>query len=168
MSTNLFLTIVNGVVRRVQAISVSSGVSDANKIISTDSTGLLSPTILPSGIGAQTESIVASEALVAGDFVNIYDNAGARNVRKADNSNNRPARGFVLTPVSSAATALVYTTGRNTAMTGLTPGTVRFLGTAGSSTSTPPVAPNLHQNLGFATSSTSLLFEYDEPIILDA
>jgi len=168
MATNLFLTIVNGVQKRVQAIASSSGSGDANKIVATGSDGRLSTTLMPTGLGAQTETIVASESLVAGDFVNIHDNAGTRNVRKADNSNGRPANGFVLDAVSSSASATVYTTGLNNALTGLTPGSPYFLGTAGAATATPASAPNTHQSLGFATSATAILFEYDQPITLDA
>lgn len=168
MSTNLFLTVVSGVTRRVQAIASSAGVGDANKIIATGSNGRIDSSLMPVGIGAQTETIVAGEALAAGDFVNIYDNAGTRTCRKADNTNSRPAHGFVLSAVSSAANALVYTTGLNNAVTGLSVGTVRYLGTSGASTATPAVSPNLHQSLGVAISTTSILFEYDQPIALDA
>jgi hypothetical protein len=168
MSTNLFLTIVNGVTRRVQAISASVGVADANKIVSTGSNGRLDNSVMPVGIGAAIETIVASEALVAGDFVNIWNNAGTRNARKADATNNRPANGFVIAAVSNSANAAVYTNGVNTALTGLNAGETRFLGTAGVSTITPQNAPNIHQVLGVALSATSLQFEYDAPIALDA
>lgn len=163
MTTNRFLTIVGGVRRLVTAISSSSGVSDANKVIATDSTGRIDSSLMPVGIGPQTQTIIASEALAAGDLVNIWNNAGTRSVRKADASNNRPAHGFVLSSVSNGANATVYQQGEVTGLTGLTPGQVRWLSaaTAGQTTNTPPAASAILQEVGYAMSTTSMLFEYD-------
>jgi hypothetical protein len=170
MTTNKFLTLINGVERLVQAIVASTGASDANKLISTGANGRIDNSFMPVGIGAQTETIAASEALTAGDFVNIYDNAGTRNVRKADASNGREANGFVLANVANAANATVYISGLNNAVTGVTIGR-RYLSatTPGASTATPPsAASQTYQTLGYAVSTTGILFEYDAPIALDA
>jgi hypothetical protein len=136
MATNRFLTIIGGVQRLVTAIAASAGAADANKVIATGSDGRLDPTFLPAGVEMQTEAIVASESLGAGDFINIWDNAGTRSVRKADASNGRFANGYVLAATTSGQTATVFKTGSNSALSGLAIGTVRFLSatTAGTAT----------------------------------
>jgi hypothetical protein len=161
MSSNKFLTLVAGVQTLVTAIAASVGVGDANKVVMTDSGGRLDSSLMPSGIGAQTITATATEALVAGDWVNIAP-AG---VRKADNSNNRPVHGFVLVGVASAATATIHTSGLNTAKTGLTAGTQYFLGTAGAQTTTAPTtAGTIVQTVGVASNSTTIPFDFEPPI----
>jgi hypothetical protein len=162
MSTNRFLTLVSGIRTLVTAISTSAGAGDANKIVATSSDGRLDASLMPVGIGAATITVVASEALAAGDFVNIHDSTGTK-VRKADSSNGRPAHGFVLAAVANAANATVYLQGVNTGLTSLTPGQLRFLGTAGASTATAPTtAGHLVQELGVCISTTGLNFEYND------
>ncbi len=97
-----------------------------------------------------------------GKFVNKYANAGVINIRLADNSNSRPAHGFVLTAVASAAAGTVYPLDAlNTAITGLTPGADYYLGTAGGVV-TPALDPTtsatglIDQKLGIAYSATEL------------
>lgn len=164
MSSNRFLTLINGVMTWIEAIATSAGATDANKIIRTTSTGRLDSSLMPTGIGADTQSGTASEALAAGSFVNITS-AGA--IRLADNSNNRPAHGFVTAAVANAATATVFRGGRNPALTGLTPGVRYFLGTAGAATTTAPIAVgSIIQGLGVAGDAGSITFEYDEPTLI--
>jgi hypothetical protein len=124
--------------------------------------------MMPVGIGADTAAITASEALAAGDFVNIWDNTGAR-ARKADASTaGKEAHGFVLATVSSGAVATVYFEGTNTQVTGQTPGMVYLsASTAGRATTTPPsAAGNIVQSLGFATSATAINFQAGTTITL--
>lgn len=167
MSTNRFLGLVNGAKTWFTAISASAGSADANKIAMTDSSGRFSATLMPIGIGAATQSIPASEALAAGDFVNIFDNAGTANTRKADATNNRPAHGFVLAAVANAATATVFLGSTNTARSGLTSGALYFLSTAGGVTTTAPsAAGNIIQEIGVAASPTSIQFDFDAPVTI--
>ena len=165
MTTNKFVTIINGIRTLVTAISASTGASDANKIISTGSSGTIDPSFMPVGVGFDVETIVASEALTAGNFVNIYDNAGTRNCRKADASNGRVAHGFVLTGVASAGSATVYCDGTNTSLTGLTAGLTYKLSaaTAGGTvvSSTSFTTGQIDQILGVAVSSTAIEFKSD-------
>lgn len=170
MSTNRFVTISNGLRRLVTAVSASAGVADALKIIATGSDGRIDSSLMPVGIGAATSSMVASESLAAGAFVNIYENAGVRTARRADASNGRLAHGFVLSAVASAGTATVYQQGENTALSGLTPGVPMFLSAAAAGTATatsPAAAGTVSQELGTAFSATSLLFEYNPPVFID-
>lgn len=159
MATNLFKTITNGIEQLVTAISSSAGAGDANKIIATGSDGKLDSTLLPTGVGADTISIQASENLSAGDFVNIHNDTGAR-VRLADNSNTRPAHGFVLAAVTSGNNATVYRSGANTGLSSLTIGARYYLGTAGAATATAPTGSgSILQYLGTSESDTSIIFE---------
>lgn len=164
MSTNRFLSIVGGVRTLFVALAVSAGAPDANKVVMTSANGRLDTTLMPVGIGAATQSMVASEALVAGDFVNIFDAAGSPNCRKADATNNRPANGFVTVAVASAASATVFLSGPNTARTGLVSGSLYFLSTAGNVALTAPsVVGNIIQEIGIAANSTTISFDFDAP-----
>ena len=99
---------------------------------------------------------------MAGDFVNLYDNAGTLNARKADANNNRQAHGFVLTSTTSPASTTVNFTAINT-LSGLTVGATYYLSeTAGLATSTQPTASgSLVQRLGIASSATELIVDID-------
>lgn len=166
MANGEFLTIESGRKTKKQAIDVSTGVSDADKILRTDSTGRIDSSFLPVGVGADTLTVEASENLDAGDFVNIFDDLGTGKCRKADNSNDRPAVGFVLAAVTSGNNATVYFEGTNTALAGMTPGARQYLGTAGDRTETPVGGSGtIHQFLGVARSATELPFEASESVV---
>ena len=167
MTTKKFLTVVSGTTTLTEAPSSSAGAGDANKLIATNSSGLLDTTFLPPGVELQTVLAPASENLTAGDFVQFFDDAGTVKVRKADASNNRPAHGYVLTGVTAPANATAYLSGRNTAVTGATVGRV-FLSAAGGFSSSPPSpgASVILQELGAAISATSIVFERDSVIAL--
>lgn len=156
----LDLSIVNGK-------NTSAGAGDAGKLAALDGSGRLDNSMMPVGIGADTASIQASENLAAGDFVNVWNSSGAR-VRKADAATaGKEAHGFVLSAVISGANATVYFEGTNTAVTGLTPGTVFLAITAGVATGTAPSATgNIVQRLGVATSATSVNFEPQQHVVL--
>lgn len=161
MSTNKFLTLIDGVRQLVTAISTSSGAGDANKIVATSGTGYIDATLLPPGIGADSSTIQATENLAAGDFVNVYDLTGSARCRKADASNGRDANGFVLASVTSGQEATVYRLGTNTSLTSLTAGTTYYLSAsvAGAATATAPsTTGHIVQELGVAFDSTNLVF----------
>jgi hypothetical protein len=149
------------------AIQTSAGAGDAGKIPALDAAGLLSTTMMPVGIGADTAAITASEALSAGDLVNVWNSTGAK-VRKADASTSgKEAHGFVLAAVSSSATATVYFEGNDTGVTGLTPGPQFLSTTPGAATLTAPSGSgNVVQRVGFATAATALNFQSQPPIVL--
>jgi hypothetical protein len=141
--------------------------SSANKIPKLDGSGKLDVTLMPVGIGADTTVITTSEALAAGDFVNVWNSTGAK-ARKADATTaGKHAMGFVLTAFGSGAAATVYFEGTNTQVTGQTPGDVYLATTAGTATTTAPSGTgNVVQAIGVATSATSINFQYNRPITL--
>jgi hypothetical protein len=156
----LDLTIVNGK-------NTSAGAGDAAKLVALDATGRIDQTMMPVGVAADVAVITTSEALAAGDLVNIWNSTGAK-ARKADATvSGKEAHGFVLAAVSSGAAATVYFEGMNTQVTGLTPGACFLHTTAGLSSNTAPsAAGNVVQRVGFATSATTLNFQSDLPIVL--
>lgn len=157
-------------VRQFAALIVSTGAPDANKLVATGADGRLDNSVMPVGIGADTAVLPSSENLASGDKVNIWNDAGTSKVRKADaTAAGKEAVGFVLDAVTAPANAVVYFEGRNTSLSGLTPGARYFLSAsaAGSITTTPPSATgNVVQYVGIAYSTTELAFEATDGIIL--
>ena len=144
-------------------IDTSTGAGDAGKPIAADSTGKLDSSFLPSGVGADTQVVQASEALNAGHFVNIYDGgAGVFRCRKADASTSgKEANGFVLAAVSSGSNATVYQVGSaNNQLSGLTPSKYYLSTTTagGVQTTIPTGSGQVVQELGVASSATTLVF----------
>jgi len=191
-STKKFLKNVSGQLTEEAAVITSAGAGDADKvpalnasgvldptilnatvssaagkIVQLDGSGRLDPTVMPTGIGADTAAISASEALAAGDFVNVFDSSGPK-VRKADATvAGKEAHGFVLAAVAQGATATVYFEGTNTQVTGQTAGKVFLQTTAGKAGAAAPTASgNVVQKLGFAVSATAINFQSFDPITL--
>lgn len=149
----------------VESVKQTAGATDANKLIRTGSDGKLDPSLLPTGVGADALTVIATEDLSAGDFVNIHTGG----VRKADASTpGKEADGFVLDAVLSGQPATVYFEGRNSALTGLTVGERYYLSavTPGAVTAVAPAAPGtVVQYLGRASTTTSIAFEATDGII---
>lgn len=162
--TQKFIARLAGVWTQITALVTSAGSADAGKIVATGSDGKLDPSLMPTGIGAQTTIAPASEALGAGKFVNFHADGSTLKVRLADNSNGRQADGYVKEAVSSSASATVYPLdSTNSALTGLTVGSRYYLGTAGGVIDTPLDGTNsanaskVCQYLGVAKSATELV-----------
>lgn len=153
----------------VEAKISSAGAGDSGKIVALDAAGKLDNSLMPVGIGADTNSVQASEALTAGDWVNVHDVAGGFRVRKADASAaGKPAVGFVLAGVSSGAQATIYGEGTNNQVSSQTPGAVYLSATTpGAGTATPPTGTGkVVQKLGTAMSATTVNFEQHPTIEL--
>lgn len=169
MAGDKYLKISGGVMSEQAAIQSSAGAGDAGKIPALDSGGRFDSTMMPVGVGAETVTLVASEALAAGDFVNVWDDSGTPKARKADASTaGKEANGFVLAAFDSAASATVYLSGINNQLTSLTGGSVYYLsGTPGAATATAPSSSgNIVQRLGRATSTTEIPFQPGDPVTL--
>jgi hypothetical protein len=152
-----------------EATATSGGAPNAGKIPELDGNGRLTSDMMPTGIGADTASIQASEALAAGDFVNIHNVSGSARIRKADGSAaGKEAHGFVLASVSSGANGTVHFEGLNDQVTGQTPGSVFLSGTtAGQAVAAAPTgAGKVVQSVGVAISATAINVEFDKPILL--
>lgn len=167
MAGDKYLYNNSGQITEKAAIQTSAGAGDVGKIPALDAAGRLDSSMMPVGLGADTASITASEALSAGDLVNVWNSTGAK-VRKADASTaGKEAHGFVLAAVSSAASATVYFEGTDTGVTGLTPGVQYLSTTPGTASATAPSGSgNVVQRVGFATAAAALNFDAGTPIVL--
>jgi len=144
----------------------------ANAIPALDASGRLVTAQMPVGVGAQTVDIPTSESLAAGDFVNLWNDAGTVKARKADASAGKPSQGFVLSVFSHPATALVYVNGggkSNNQKTGMTPGARQYLSAAapgGTVETAPTTAGYLVEFLGTAISATEMVTVDGDYIVL--
>lgn len=170
MAAKKFIRLVNGLLTEVFGVQTSSGASNAGDLVSLDDTGRIDATMMPTGIGADTVALPATEALAAGAWVNIYSNAGTTSVRNADASGGaaKAADGFVLAAVTNGGTATVYKEGNNGQVSAQTGGSDVYLSaTPGAGTHTAPsTAGHISQRIGKATSATNVDFQRDRPIVL--
>lgn len=171
--TQGFLARVAGKTRQIFGLAVSAGAADAGKLTALGPDGRFHLSMMPLGIGAQTTQATASEAIGAGKFVNFFDNGGVFSMRLADNSNGRPADGFVNEAVASAAVGSAYPLdGTNAGVTGLVVGARYWLGTAGGTLAVPldeadaGNASKISQYLGVAKSATELVTNDDGYVVL--
>lgn len=171
MAAKKFLRNSAGVLTEVAGVQTSAGAGNAGDIPSLDDTGRFDNSMMPAGFGAETITLVASEALTAGDFVNIFDDAGTTKVRKADASGGiaKKADGYVLANVLIAGNATVYYGNVNNQKSGLTKATRQYLSgsTPGGTTETAPTtAAYIVQVLGKSTIATEMVVEIQDPIVL--
>lgn len=166
-----FLTLIGNKISEFAGLVTSAGAGDAGKIPALDGTGRLDVSLMPVGIAADVKVANASEALAAGDYVNVYDVAGTTTIRKASAADaTKPANGFVLNNVTSGQPATVYFEGFNTALTGLTAGVVYALsattpGAVVALASAPAANGNILQVLGVATAANEINTEIAQPIV---
>ena len=142
----------------VQA-TTTGGVSYVGQIPALDpTTGLLAASMMPPGIGAETDTsgVCSATALTAGMYVNFYNATGTKTVRPADNSDaTKPAHGFVLAGFTVGQAVTVYLPGTTNNLipvgsyAAADVGKPLYLSTAGGVTTTrPTVAGQLEQQLG--------------------
>lgn len=145
-----------------KAPAQTGGGGSEEQIIATGTDGLIDPSLLPPGAGPDLIIIEAFEILAAGDFVNIFDDAGTPKVRKAIAETGKDADGFVLLGVAAAASASVFLEGRNTALSALTIGAKYWLSDAAAGTvvaTAPSASAKKVQLLGKAYLSTAMTTE---------
>lgn len=171
MAAQRYLALVAGRIKQIVATVVSAGAADDGKIVALNAAGKLDNSVLPTGVGAETKSVLTSEALAAGNFVNVWNNAGTANVRKADaTSPGKYANGFVLAAYGAGVMAEVYTEGINNQVTGHIVGTVYLSaitpGEAEPVADIPTTAGHIVQAIGEAVSATEISFEPQPPVEL--
>ena len=170
MAAKKFLSLIGGRFKEVIGVIVSTGASSDGALVALDAAGKLDASVMPAGIGANTVTATATEALAASDLVNVYDNSGVASVRKADATvEGKECNGFVKSAFANAAAVTVYGPGSvMTGLTGLTAGARQYLATtAGARVAVAPSGSgNVVQKIGDAMSTTSIAFEPEEPITL--
>ena len=112
-----------------------------------------------------TVSIPASEVLVAGDLVNIWDSSGAKVRRATAAVQGKEAHGFIVSNYNPTDTVTVYLEGTNLHVSGLTPG-VQFLSETQGLCSVVAPASKIIQRVGLAIDATTLFFQPEVPFIL--
>lgn len=168
MAAKKFLRLIGGIFTEVFGVQTSAGAANAGDIPALGDDGRLHTSMMPVGMGADTAQVTASEALAAGDWVNIWSDAGAFKVRKADATTaGKDCHGFVLAAAGNNTQATVYFEGTNTQVTGQTPGNVFLQTTAGAGGATVPSAAGaVVQQIGVAVSATAVNFERGAPVLL--
>ncbi len=165
-----YVTHSSGRLIETEATTQSTGTAEGGSIVALEDNGKLHTSVMPVGVGPDTVSLETSEIISAGDFVNIFDDAGTTKVRKADAGTNKAADGFMLAATQSAETGLVYLGRFNNQLGDLTGGTKYYLSdtTPGAVTNTPPTngTGKISQFLGRATNHTTLIVEINRPIEL--
>lgn len=144
------------------APAVTGGGGDANKVAALDGTGRFPLAMMPTDVADELEAIVCSEALSAGDFVNVFDaGGGVFKARKADANANKPAHGFVKAAYTTAQAADIYFEGINAAVTSVTPGAL-YLSAAtpgGFTAVVPSAAGQLVQQVGIGVNASAIKFQ---------
>lgn len=169
MPADKYLALVGGRKQEVAAAQTSAGVDNAGDIVALDDSGRVHQSMMPVGVGPDTSTLTTSEALSAGAFINVWNDAGIMKMRNADaTTSGKECDGFVLDAVLMGQQGLAYHEGRNTALSALSGGARYYLSaTPGSATTTPPsAAGNVVQYLGRAIGDTTLNFEPDDGVIV--
>lgn len=160
MAAKKFLRLVSGRIQEIVGVITSTGAPNDGDIPALDSTGRLDVSVMPVGVEVESRSMVTSENLAAGDFVNCYLNGGVITARKADaTASGKEAFGFVLTASTSPAANVVYFEGINAQLSSLTIGAVYYIDktTPGGVVSTAPASTgNIVQEIGLAISATEI------------
>jgi len=168
MAAKSFARRVQGIWREVLGVVTSAGTANAGDIPALDDSGHLDASLMPVGYGADTKVVTAGEALSAGNLVNLYDNAGTINARKADASTEgKEAYGFVLDAATSGSPVTVYFARKITGLAGLTDGARYYLATTPGGVTATAVsgAGKIDQFIGRAISATELAFEPDDYVV---
>lgn len=161
-----YIALLGGIEQEVEGTVTGGTPVQAGKIVATDGSGRLDPSIMPVGVTADTYAGTAAEALSSGAFV--YVKADGQVANASATSGGNAAIGFVLANAASGAQALVYFEGRNTALTSLTVGARYYLSDSvpgGATTTAVSGAGKLHQYLGRAVTATTLSFEADDYVV---
>lgn len=165
-----FLRQNGGLLEEVNPLEQSAGAADSGRIPMTGADGKLHESFLPAGMGDVNRIVPAYENLAAGDYVNLFSDAGAVKARKADASTTgKGANGYVTAAALAGNNCTVYGEGVNAQLVGLTPGITYFLSdtTPGGVVNAPPVgAGKVVQPLGVSLSVTELLFQPGQAIKL--
>ena len=169
MAGKKYMQLINGKKALTKSKDVSAGAADAGEIVALDSEGKIDPTMLRD---IDNKNVPSFEDLATGDYVNLFDDGGVVKARKADNSNNRPAHGYIKETVVAPAAVTVYFEGANANLSGLTEGARQYLGVTGGIVETPLDPTNvaddgkIHQLLGVAISDTEVNTDIQDCIIL--
>lgn len=170
MANQKFITVESGNKRLKTATSVSTGLTDAGKVMCTNSEGVLDTSMLPKGIGLDVYSAITSVDLTANQLVTIYNNAGVSTVKLADATTvGCEAIGYVKEAYAIGDMAMVYIEGELD-LVGATLNTDYFLSNTvvgGITTTAPTSTGSFIQRVGRCYDIGKIRFEMDEILYID-
>ena len=170
MATTKFLSLVLGRITEIVPEVISQGISSAGKLLALGADGRLDASVMPIGIGQNTQTATAVDSIPAGSVVSLFNNSNTTFMRRADGTSvGKEAHAFVKEAVAQNALGTAYLPGNVlTGLTSLTPGLRYYLSTTPGTVQATPLSAtgNVHQLIGVASNTTSLIFEPEEPITL--
>lgn len=161
-----------GADKEVEFITASTGSSDGGKGIATKEDGTIDPSFMPPGIGADTITAVAGEALNSSTpIVNLFNDGGTIKARKADATSGgvKPASGFIKSNYSLGQSVTVYIEGYITGLSDLDITKRCFTSkTAGAVTQdvSEYTTNDIAQDIGYPTATDTMHFKASRPLIL--
>lgn len=152
-------------IKKVLATATQVWDGTAN-VVATQADGFIDPSLIK-----DSEVLVreASEAITAGDEINIFNDGGTAKARKASSSGfGTRSMGYAENSAALGEDVTIICEGVKTGLAGLTIGAPVFLSlTAGAVTQTPPTGiSEIWQKLGEAISADSYRLELGEAIEL--
>lgn len=161
--------LTQGAKAQVEYVPVTTGgAANANNVPALNANGQFDVTMMPTGIGPDTQVLPATEAISAGALVNIWTSSGTISVRNADGSQaGKQADGFVLASAASGSNATVYLSGLNTAAAGTTAAGLVYLSDTSVgqiSAAGATVAGHTYQQVGILTAAGTLQFDPQVPV----
>lgn len=159
------VTLITGFVPAVGAVDVQ-----VRYLTAAQSSPWSATETIPLAAPVAAQPITTSQALAAGDLVNVWNSSGAK-VRKADaTAAGKAAHGFVLAAVANGAVAAVHFDGILSGLSGLTPGLIFYLDTTpGLITATAPATEGsgaVVQEIGVAISASEIAFAPKSTFVL--
>lgn len=164
-----YLTNENGRMVEKMGVEASAGAGSAGGLPQLDSAGKLDSSVMPTGLGDDSQTVDASENISAPAFVNIWNDGGTPKVRAADaTTEGKEVVGYITTAATTGAGVKVFFEGVSSGHSSLTIGERQYLATtAGQISATAPSGTGVVvQCLGEAISATEIAFEKSDPITL--
>jgi len=169
MATQKYVALSAGALTEVVP-AVVGGVGKDGQIPALDGAGKFDATMMPVGIAPEIVTCNASEGLLAGDIINLWNDGGTLKARKASAADGYKADGFVLAAVDLGDPATVYLEGNITGLTGKTIGAKQWVGdtpgTLVEAGALPTDTGHIIQPVGKAISATEVTFEPKDAVTL--
>lgn len=177
MATQKFITIDSTGKKILKgAIDTSTGATDAGKLIGLNADGKVDISMIPTSVGKVGCILTLSEAVTAGDWVNVFTDGTNYKARLADVSDAvKVCHGYATANGVAGDNILIMFEGLNDFLptTGLVNGNQYFLGILGKSVATPDMtsASKFVQPLGYCVNTgintLAIRYEQDEVIYLE-
>lgn len=102
MSAEKYIAVESGQLVEKETVTTGGSAGDAEELIRLDSAGRIDPSLYAAPADAHSYSVECDETLSANQMVNIFNDAGAVKVRKA-NKAGKPAHGYIESGTAAVA-----------------------------------------------------------------